>query len=930
MKSIISCIVRLHLLCSGISQRPNQFIFIFWVVLIVLPEINVVNAAETNLVANGTFESYNAKNLGPDYWNVAGNAAIKQKLSIDKGRHGETCALLECTLFSGDGPDYHVMLCQVGKVGLEKGRWYKLTFWSKAEGIRGGAVDAAIVNTKIWGNAGLADVFTPGTDWRQFEMIFRGKMDLPSASSRLQFWFKGTGKLWFSDMVLTETVAGIQWYPQISTTGVKNFIPNSSFECGSANWGSYTYGLSGWAGNLYQLEGRLVKTNAKEGKQCLEISLSTHSLPVYYFDYYEPIRLPVRRVLAANRGWFKVVPGETLTLSAFLKSDIEKAGVQMGVIEAPERLSRKQVIVGKEWTRQEFSFSPSQPYLFIAIGLDLDACGADSASLWIDAVQLERGSKATVYEPRQQVEAFIETSKTSNIFTNSADGLSLVLNIANHSDQVQPLKGVLEITDFFDRTAVRREPSFQLASNVTTNVAFLNICKGKEGYFGARWTTLNNTQFLRCAVIEPLNTEPRDSPLGFNHAYPWDFLVSLARQAGVVWWRDWSAKWQTVEPVQGRFDFEVPDIQITRLLGMQCEVEVLLPFPSTKWSTTASTDQIEKAAGNNSYLRDRLPLAFAPKNLTDFCVYAAKTATRYNQAQPRPVTHFQILNEPVYTDYSLPRQFGYSIDDYIKFLEEAYISIKRAVPSAKIVGGISAGIDSGLTRQFIEKGGLHYLDVVDLHIYDPARPVESYEESLASLEKLMKANGGPKPVWVTEWGCYADDDPPCIPQTVGDETMNRCRWPSERAATEHIVKFTALSFAHGIRKLFFHAGTCGAINGPDAGGVLFEYGGTPRKMYSGVAALTRFLGVPDESIALLNDDQRIACVFRSQGKYVSVTWRKQGREDIITLKPSDNMTAFDVMGNKMVDTDIKLENSPIYLISNDKRDFIKYNDMPIH
>ena len=118
----------------------------------------------------------------------------------------------------------------------------------------------------------------------------------------------------------------------------------------------------------------------------------------------------------------------------------------------------------------------------------------------------------------------------------------------------------------------------------------------------------------------------------------------------------------------------------------------------------------------------------------------------------------------------------------------------------------------------------------------------------------MRANGGPKPVWITEWGCYADDDPPCVPQTVGDATMNRCRWPSERAATEHIVKFTAVSFAHGVRKIFFHAGTCGTINGPDAGGVLFDYGGAPRKMYAGVAALTRLLGVPDECVKAVHAD----------------------------------------------------------------------------
>lgn len=63
-------------------------------------------------------------------------------------------------------------------------------------------------------------------------------------------------------------------------------------------------------------------------------------------------------------------------------------------------------------------------------------------------------------------------------------------------------------------------------------------------------------------------------------------------------------------------------------------------------------------------------------------------------------------------------------------------------------------------------------------------------------------------------------------ETTGKPTGIR---GTTRAATEHLVKFTALSFAYDVRKIFFHAGTCGPINGPDAGGVLFEYGGTLRR-----------------------------------------------------------------------------------------------------
>ena len=103
----------------------------------------------------------------------------------------------------------------------------------------------------------------------------------------------------------------------------------------------------------------------------------------------------------------------------------------------------------------------------------------------------------------------------------------------------------------------------------------------------------------------------------------------------------------------------------------------------------------------------------------------------------------------------------------------------------------------------------------------------------------MKTHGPQRPVRITEWGCYADDDPPALPLSVGDTSMNRCRWPNERAATEHIVKFAAVGFAHGVKKILLHAGTSGRMNGPDAGGVLFEYGGAPRTMYAGIAAFTK-------------------------------------------------------------------------------------------
>jgi hypothetical protein len=396
-----------------------------------------------------------------------------------------------------------------------------------------------------------------------------------------------------------------------------------------------------------------------------------------------------------------------------------------------------------------------------------------------------------------------------------------------------------------------------------------------------------------------------------NHAYPWDFLLRLARQAGVAWWRDWSAKWDTVEHAQGRIDFTAVDPQIERVIGRGNAVDVLLPFPSAAWSTTARAGEVDRAAGRSTYLRSRLPLAYAPRDLDDFGRYAATVVRHCAGMSPRPMAAYQVLNEALCTDYALPARFGYGLADYVKLLAVAYRSMKAEDPACRVVGGLGTGPDSELTRAFVATGGLAHADALDVHIYHPPRPPEWYERVFGSLEKLMREHGGVKPVWITEWGCYADDDPPCFPATIGDATMNRCRWPDERAATEHIVRFATIGLAHGVQRIFFHAGTCGAINGPDAGGVFFEYGGAPRRMYPGVAAFTRLVGVPEAFVRRVAADRSVAYIFRARGRAVAVAWTDADQPAVLRLPAG--VTAWDIMGNRLTARAVDLGTTPIYL-----------------
>lgn len=879
---------------------------------------------EPNRIFNGDFEQQSGPPAAPLGWAIAGNRSVVQSLASDAGHDdGGHSARLECRRFEGDGPDAHAMLAQVGKVAVERGKWYRLSFWARARDLRAGSVEVSLVNTDGWVNSGLNEAFTPGAAWSRHDLLFQTKADVPAATSRLQFWFRSEGTLWLDDLTLTESSEGPQWYPQIAMDAARNAVPNSSFECGAAGWGSITYGLQGWAGNLYRLEASLDPSQAAHGATSLRIALDPRDAPTFWFDYYDPVRQPVRRVLAANRGWFRVTPGATYTLSASLRADVDPTVAQLAAIEPGDRWQRRDVRVGTSWTRQAFTFQARGPFLFIAAGLDLEASKREAGTLWIDAVQLESGPSATSYEPRQPVEAFLTTPAEGNIFDDPARGATVSLVACNATGSPSAAKGRITITDDTGAKIAAEDLSIDLAPGATARRDVARVNRNRLGAFRAHWSPSTPDaatrdplpgEALRFAVIEPAPPGATDSPFGFNHAYPWDFLVRLAQRAGVVWWRDWSAKWQTVEPERGRFDFTVPDAQIGRVLASGGQVEVLLPFPSTRWSTTARPEEVAKAA-DSSYLRDRLPVAYAPKDLADFGRYAAEVVKRYRAATPRPVTHVQILNEPVYTNYALPRQFGYTLDDYLRLLETARDAIKAADPDCVVVGGPSANPSSSWTREFITKGGLKRLDVFDMHLYDPARPAESYEPFFRDFEGLVAQHGGPKPLWITEWGVYADDDPACIPQSVGDATMNRCRWPSERAATEHIVKFTAVSFAHGMRKLFFHAGTAGTINGPDAGGVLFEYGGEPRAMYAGVAALTRILGVPDDTVHILDTPTHHAYVFKTKTRHVAVAWTSAGHTYSLTLPPE--CQALDLMGNILPTPTVTLGESPIYLLSPD-------------
>ena len=65
-------------------------------------------------------------------------------------------------------------------------------------------------------------------------------------------------------------------------------------------------------------------------------------------------------------------------------------------------------------------------------------------------------------------------------------------------------------------------------------------------------------------------------------------LIELASRGGVSWYRDWTLKWQHIEPKAGEMRWEIGDEQIGRVLKENVSVLPLLPpFPSADWNSEA-------------------------------------------------------------------------------------------------------------------------------------------------------------------------------------------------------------------------------------------------------------------------------------------------------------------------------------------------------
>ncbi|MFZ0009269.1 MAG: hypothetical protein WAK94_13605, partial [Steroidobacteraceae bacterium] len=191
-----------------------------------------------------------------------------------------------------------------------------------------------------------------------------------------------------------------QWQPRLPLTDANNLIPNSGFELGTSGWSSLGETSPG-NGNFFSLFGVVTAADKYEGRHSLEIDLGPGKNPVIYYDS-TPVKSVVQLApLAVSLGWITVKAGETYTLSAYMKS--RRSGVPARLVmrfggkilpqPEPKNLE-KAVTLTNEWARYSFTAKATDTSVCVGFGPDLRAQPDAAATVWIDAVQLERGAQA--------------------------------------------------------------------------------------------------------------------------------------------------------------------------------------------------------------------------------------------------------------------------------------------------------------------------------------------------------------------------------------------------------------------------------------------------------------------------------------------------------------------------------------------------------
>ncbi len=849
-----------------------------------------------NLILNGSFAGDENGDGIADGWSLSAGAPEDQlavECSLEDLGDGRFAQKLDCTVYEGG----HAMVCQVGTLDIKAGQWYEARLRAKGENLRYAHV--GLHDTDGWKNLGLWNQLNLGRKWREFSFKFKADHSAHE-TTRFQIWFTRVGTLWVSDISLTTTTPEL---PDniIPDTGTKNLLPNSGFET-LAGWGMPNWWTYGW---------EVAPGLGPDGSSCAAVEWKCDDPEYgYYFDYFEMVERPLVEPYLQAIGRPQLEPGETYTLSAYMRCDDDHTDAPAMIgFRGPGARRTQDVKLTSQWQRVSVTEKATGSYAIVQLGPTFaveDAPQFAGCTVYIDNVQLERGGEATDFEAHP-LDLFVPIH-TEHLAGLEGREVSFTPAVVSAFDGECALD--CQVTDFNDEIVARKQVTVQIGKGATKPPVSLAL--PGPGFYRVTVTAKAGeheaTNSARWALYPPL-IKGEDTAFGMNHAFAYNGFLRRAKQIGLSWVRDWSLKWEHVETQKGAFTFDKTDFQIRRPQKEGMNVLCMFPFPSAEWSSVAPPD-LHKTA----YPANRIRQAFAPKDPADLTRYVTECVKRYKGE----VDVWEVFNESVFTSYSLPKAQGYKAEDYVPLLKAVYEGCKAADPECLVMGGYSAPPQRvELYGPMFREGGLDYCDLVSIHLY-PGGPPESLDADLKRLNEMMDENGGRKPTWMTEYAYYADDD---------TDFATR-RWPTLMRSEWHQAcwntRACAIMFGNGVEKIFYHIWPT-RMNEDIGSRIFFEYAGAPRKIAPAQAAMQYFVGSKPGFVHELQNvgEDAAGFIFRAPTHL-----RPEGAEEaLVTLvwltydeAVVDRLAGaryFDVCGREIETERIKLWEAPVYVLTTD-------------
>ena len=698
----------------------------------------------------------------------------------------------------------------------------------------------------------------------------------------------------------------------------KNGFFNAGFELGLAPHAvvcnvDYEVGAKG-------ADGTVDETCAKEGRRSLRIDNTGFGKTV--------------ELLTAAGGFAAPAGADGVTLSAWVKAD-RPTEVTMLVRDLVYDYDRSQAFwsgcprrfkVGTEWTRVQLQMFPDEHHAQYTMWLRL----TERAVLWVDALQIENGKKATDFVPAAPVEVML----------GCADPVFVREDVAG-SERVGDVtvRGV-NYTAEPQRTVCRTDcgdVTLELPPKGTAE-ARLAFKADRYGAFECGGTfscPAGNGRLLpfACAVVGAVPDLGRDAfftgynaatrcigegtyPDGWHNGFRSTGGDSIERHfrnlrlAGCRMMRnhDDGTGWWTIERRKGEYDWSALDTVVD-----QCRtngIELLYVF-GNGIVTIRNLDRPDTFKDwfvrKNSkigacWMKRRECYLPDEKDWRDF--YTA-LVRRYRGK----IRYYEVINEP---NGTMPNP-----DDYLRYLKLSYEIVRANDPEAKVVGICSTGDYGADTGAFIRKigeaGGFRYFDVLSFHPYAAPLDVSTNdaEAQLREIRALVDRFRPGMPILQDEiYYLSADDERRIVGKPRDDAGLSNC-W-----SDGNLVRRCAIDLAGGsLGSVSLTAGQLQRADAAHAGCVnakTFSSQWCPNGRFVAANAFARLLGgatfVAKPSVRRSVN----AFLFRDRrGREVALAWEREAGTPCEIALP-DGVTACDLYGNPIGSRTFTLGTEPVY------------------